>query len=532
LEHDRIFYMLIKKLRKNFIIGWIFIGIVTALIVIPPLERALLKEKSFFKNKYNNAFMGPFNHYGYGLAPQYVIEYEFQWKDAWNNKEKNFFAQWKQKIKENFKISTIDMVIKDNEFFIYTDQPIHKILSKNKEIEWVKKKDHYIIKPTSTLKNQWKKEIFQRVKDFLMKKYANKSCQVEVINDGLLKVFLFSKKEIKDINLKKSPIKAYGLITSDKEVDQKKTIMIGDGSPFPVYKNIIFDRFMINGIQWMDHDNSNLLKLSLNKEALNNIDNLKKLSIDTIIITADPINFIQKDFGNGFKPINTESQSLLGVLRVQKGGGINNFIVQTLWDDTSKIILDQYFQNYSFEGHLTQKNISCYPSFFHGKQMQILWIMIFLLIMMLAVALFLIFRKYGIISLVDMTLSAMFLGFLIRFFDMVLDLKVIILYVLANIFFFLINFWRNNKIFKQNIDLTSDTNFMIRKQLYQYIHKTINFYNISIATFMTVLFFLIPAFHQGIMVILMACAVIFFQQNFLWNNWIGYFTVKELKHKK
>ena len=218
----------------------------------------------------------------------------------------------------------------------------------------------------------------------------------------------------------------------------------------------------------------------------------------------------------------------MGVLRIQKGGGINNFIIQTLWDDTSKIILDRYFQNYSFDGHLKQKNISCYPPFLNKKQIFLLWIMIILLIMMLAVALFLVFRKYGLISMVDMTVSSIFLGFLVRFFDMVLDLKIVTLYVLSLLVFFLINFWRNYKIKKQNIDLSSDTNFMIRKQLYQHINKTINLYNFSIATLMTIMFFLIPSFHQGIMLILMTCGVIFFQQNFLWNNWIGYFTVKEL----
>jgi hypothetical protein len=521
--------MLTKKLKKNLLIGYIFLSIVGSITIIPLVERVLLQEKSIFNKLYNNIFMGPFNYYGYGVAPQYIINYDFQWHDALNGKQDEFWSQLKTQLKEDFKISSVDMVKTDNQLTVYTSQNLSKYLAKNKSISFVKKKEEYIIKIKKEVIGQWKKQILDGVVNFLKNKYS-KSSQVEIVNDSSLKLKIYSHTPIKSIALDKSPITAYGLITSNKEIPSNKTMMIGGSSPFSVYKNKIFDRSMIKSIQWVDYENSHLLKLNINGQGLNNMENLKKYFIDTIIIESDSLDFNQKDFNNGFKPINTDNKSLLGLLRIQKGGGANNFIIQTLWDDNSKILLSNYFNNHTFEGVLIERGIHCYPPTISIKQVKIIYMMVILLILMLAMALFLIFKRYGAIGAIDMVASCALLAFLIRFFDMILDLKLITIFLFSCCVFFLINFWRNYKIKQQNIPLINDTNVMIRKQLYQYLNKVINFYNFIIGTVMTILYFTVPSFQQGVMVFLMTHGVIFLTQNFFWNNWILYYTVQDISY--
>jgi hypothetical protein len=517
--------MLTKKFKKNLILGYLFLGIIGGVTIIPLLERWIFKEKSIFNNLYKNIFMGPFNYYGYGIMPKNIIEYEFYWEHILENKKKEFLSNLKYDLKEHKEFHNIDIINKKNELIIYSEVNLNKILNKYKNINYEKKYGEYRITINKSLLAEWKQKIFFNVKKFLQLKYYNKSCVVKVINDNLLQLTVYTDKNVKEINLAGGPIKAYGIIT-DNNISSNKRIMIGGTSPFPVFKNVVFDRTMIKNIQWLDHENSNLLKLSLHKEALDNIDNLKKYNIDTIILVTEILNFNQKEF-NGFKPINTENETLLGLLKIQKGGGVNNFIIQTLWDDNTKMILDKYFNNYSFEGNLILKNIIMEPPLLKNNSLKLLLIAILLLVILLAVALFFSF-SYGFISALDLISSTMFLIFLIRFFDLVFDLRIIFMMIFFIVFLFFINCWRNFKIKNQNLSLVNDNNLMIRKQLYQSINKIINFYNLGVFSVILPLFLIVDNFSEGFKIILMANIIIFCSQNFFWNNWILYYTVKEL----
>ena len=84
-------YMLTKKFKKNLILGYLFLGIIGGITIIPLIDRWIFKEKSLFNNLYNNIIMGPFNYYGYGLVPKHTIEYGFFWEHIIHQKKKRIF---------------------------------------------------------------------------------------------------------------------------------------------------------------------------------------------------------------------------------------------------------------------------------------------------------------------------------------------------------------------------------------------------------------------------------------------------------
>jgi hypothetical protein len=248
--------------------------------------------------------------------------------------------------------------------------------------------------------------------------------------------------------------------------------------------------------------------------------------MNKILLTSNPIVLTQTEFG-GFKPILTDSHLLWGLLNIQKGGGVNNFIVQVLFDENSKIILNKYLTQGSFEGQLIMvDNPEIIPGKITHQQLKAIIVMILLLIILVAIAFMILYRRKGYVSAVDLIIGVLFNGFIIRFFDLIFDIRLIIFFILGVLSMICLSFWRHYKINQQNIMVENDDNFMMRKQLYKYFNKMITGIGLGLGFLMLILYFLIGEWRQGILSILITIITILINHNLLWRNWILFYSVE------